>query len=297
MTSQHLLVAADVFDGVDALPPASVDAVCTSVPYWGLRSYFDGALGDQPLHEYLHQLGDLFDRLVPKLTAGALVWVNIGDTAVGSGGAGGDYGTGGSRAGRARWRQAAATIVLGSVTRSDGPGLAVLRELEPGQWAGVPSRLAAELQSRGWLLRADVIWAKPDPQRHDIGHVRRPKEQHEHVLMLSRAAAGQSRFESSNQRLGDVWPIPPARGLEAVGKAPWPVALPAQMLRLSGPPGLMLDPFVGSGNSYHAAERVGWRCVGIDADPDARADVARRFRGKVTVCAPSALGAWLGSAA
>lgn len=69
------------------------------------------------------------------------------------------------------------------------------------------------------------------------------------------------------------------------------------MLRLSGPPGLMLDPFVGSGNSYHAAERVGWRCVGIDADPDARADVARRFRGKVTVCAPSALGAWLGSAA
>lgn len=277
----HRFLLGDVLHGVAALDDVSVDAVVTSPPYWGLRDYSPGQLGAGPLHEYLRDLADVFDAVRPKLTAGALVWVNLGDTAVGSGGAGGDYGKGGSRAGRSKYRQAKATVER--VTDRDWRGNeprreVVVRELAPGQWAQVPARFAAEMQDRGWLLRADVIWVKDSPQRHDVAHVRRPKEQHEHVLMFSLVEAGATRFESTDQKLGDVWAISAARGVDAVGKAPWPVALPFKALRLSGKPGVVLDPFVGAGNTYHAATRLGWSCVGIDCDPAAAEHVRRRFR-------------------
>lgn len=270
----HRFLLGDVLAGVAALDDESVDAVVTSPPYWGLRDYSPGQLGAEPLHEYLADLADVFDAVRPKLTPGALVWVNLGDTAVGSGGAGGDYAEGGSRADRSKYRQATATVC----TTAPDAGTRWFAELRAGQWAQVPARFAAEMQERGWLLRSDVIWVKDSPQRHDIGHVRRPKEQHEHVLLFSLVEAGATRFESNDQTLGDVWPIAAARGVDAVGKAPWPVALPFKMLRLSGAPGLVLDPFVGAGNTYHAANRLGWSCVGIDCDPAAAEHVRRRFR-------------------
>jgi len=41
----------------------------------------------------------------------------------------------------------------------------------------------------------------------------------------------------------------------------------------SGPGGLVLDPFLGSGSTMIAAEQTGRRCYGIDIDP-AYCDVA-----------------------
>lgn len=274
-----LWVCGDTAATLRSLPAGSVDVVATSPPYWGRRRYVPGddrELGIQPLHEYLTLMGDVFDEVARVLAPGGLVWINIGDAASHSGGSGGDYNTGGSYAGRARYKPPAATVwvpepgALGGVT---------LMKLPAGQWADVPGRLTHELQARGWLLRSNIVWAKPNPKREAIGHVRRPKESHERILLLSRDKPGDTRFDSDDERLGDVWELDVARGDEAVGWAPWPVALPAKMLALSGPPGVCLDPFAGRGNTLLAAAAAGWSCVGIDFDADAVDEVTARVDG------------------
>lgn len=245
------------------------DACVTSVPYWGSRRYTpdsDREVGTEPLSDYLENLRFIFERVASVMNDGGLLWVNVGDTAVGSGGAGGDYNKGGGYEGRERYRQSAPTV--------GG------RTLAKGQWANVPGRLACALQDSGWLLRSSIVWAKTHPRRESLDHVRRPKMQHEMVYMFSRVKAGETCFNPDGIRgveEGDVWHIDVARGDEANGKAPWPSALVERMLACMAPKNgqtaptpRVLDPFVGgSGNLYLAGRRLGWDVVGIDADPEA----------------------------
>jgi len=265
---QAAIVHGDSLAVLKALPSGSVDAVTTSPPYWGVRDYgYTEQLGGEALHYYVDRLAEIMDEVARVMTPSGIAWLNLGDTAVGSGGAGGDYNAGGSYDGRARYRQGPATISVVDPGTLEGWRLV---KLAPGQWADVPSRVVHELQNRGWLLRSRVVWAKVDPAREDIGHVRRPKAQHEMVFMLTRCQAGATRFDTGThpapQRIGDVWRMDVARGLEAIGQAPWPSQLPQRMLALSGPPGVVLDPFVGYGNTVVGAEAQGWHTLGVDLD-------------------------------
>jgi DNA modification methylase len=51
---------------------------------------------------------------------------------------------------------------------------------------GIPWRVAFALQAAGWWLRADVIWAKPNPMPESMTD--RPTRSHEHVFMLAKSA-------------------------------------------------------------------------------------------------------------
>ncbi len=50
----------------------------------------------------------------------------------------------------------------------------------------MPHRLAMALQADGWFLRADIIWAKPNPMPESVTD--RPTKAHEYVFLLSKAA-------------------------------------------------------------------------------------------------------------
>jgi hypothetical protein len=52
------------------------------------------------------------------------------------------------------------------------------------QLAGIPWRLALALQADGWYLRADIIWAKPNPMPESVTD--RPTKSHEYVFLLSK---------------------------------------------------------------------------------------------------------------
>lgn len=67
--------------------------------------------------------------------------------------------------------------------------------------------------------------------------------------------------DRSVSMLGDVWHIPPDSGNSH--PAPFPVALPARILS-SLTPGVVLDPFCGSGSTLVAAHRLGMFSIGID---------------------------------
>jgi DNA modification methylase len=47
-----------------------------------------------------------------------------------------------------------------------------------------PARVAMAMQAAGWILRADLVWAKPNPVPESVKD--RPTLSHEHVLMLSK---------------------------------------------------------------------------------------------------------------
>jgi site-specific DNA-methyltransferase (adenine-specific) len=65
----------------------------------------------------------------------------------------------------------------------------------------------------------------------------------------------------------DVWSIPPESARRVGHPAPFPVELPAQLIRLyTYADDLVLDPFMGSGSTLVAAAKLGRRYVGYDTD-------------------------------
>jgi DNA modification methylase len=54
------------------------------------------------------------------------------------------------------------------------------------QLVGMPWRLAFALQADGWFLRADIIWAKPNPMPESVTD--RPTKAHEYVFLLTKSA-------------------------------------------------------------------------------------------------------------
>jgi hypothetical protein len=50
---------------------------------------------------------------------------------------------------------------------------------------GVPWRVAFALQADGWILRSDIIWAKPNPMPESVTD--RPTKAHEYVFLLAKS--------------------------------------------------------------------------------------------------------------
>lgn len=264
MTAATLIIG-DVHETLAGLDDQRFQCCVTSPPYFAKRSYTDDdrEIGRTSLTEYLDAMAKVSYQLWRVLRDDGLLWLNISDTAVGSGGAGGDYNAGGSYEHRPKWRQ-------GDMTLDDGS------RLVNGQWANIPGRLISILQSQGWRLRQTIVWDKRRPRHAPVEHERRPLEQWEPIYMLSKARASEYRFKVNVLDIigrGNVWQMSPSRGPN--GKAPFPVELPHRCIGLSTVPGdEVLDPFVGGGATLVAAQQHKCPSVGIDLDPS-MVDVVR----------------------
>ena len=252
-TSQLFIGNAE--DLASSVVASSVAAIATSPPYWARRRYTLDPLetGQGDLDTYIDDLSRLFTSLRSALADDGVLWINIGDTAAGSGGSGGDYGADGARAGQLPYRQG----------RS---GLA------KGQWASVPHRLAHRLVDDGWLLRSTVIWDKGQRRREPLGHCRRPGESHEYVFMFTKKV-GCGFDPSLMTEDGSVWHVKPATSRNG-HVAPMPLELATRMLEAVTAEGSVLDPFAGSGTTLEAAARLCRSSIGFELD----AANAERFR-------------------
>src|SRR5690606_34643417 len=153
----------------DILPPESVQCVVTSPPYFGLRDYgVEGQIGlEATPEEYVAKLVEVFRGIRPVLRPDGTVWLNLGDSYNGSGGAGGDYNEGGLKEGQPRY-----------------PGRRV-KGLKPKDLIGIPWRVAFALQADGWYLRSDIIWHKPNPMPESVTD--RPTRAHEYIFLLTKS--------------------------------------------------------------------------------------------------------------
>jgi DNA modification methylase len=170
------------------LADQSVHCVVTSPPYFSLRDYgIDGQLGlENSPEEYVTNMVAVFREVKRVLRDDGVLWLNIGDSYAGSGGAGGDYNEGGLREGQPRYdgtgrksyRRDGAEVVPG---RTAG-----YANLKPKDLVGIPWMLAFALRADGWWLRSDCIWHKPNPMPESVTD--RPTKSHEYVFLLSKSA-------------------------------------------------------------------------------------------------------------
>jgi DNA modification methylase len=162
------------------LPSESVHCICTSPPYWGLRSYLDDGHADKPLELGLEATpGEYVERLVVTLREARRVlrhdgtlWLNLGDSY--NAGRNGEH-AGGAASG---FQQ-----VDDRYQGRSGPNVAGLK---PKDLCGVPWRVAFALQDDGWWLRSDIIWSKPNPMPESVTD--RPTRSHEYVFLLTKSA-------------------------------------------------------------------------------------------------------------
>jgi len=103
-----------------------------------------GQLGLEPTVDmYIEHMTEIFNEVKRVLKKEGSLWLNIGDTYGGSGGAGGDYNNGGLREGQSRYKQGET-------------------KLPPKCLCMIPERLAWSLIQNGWIFRNKIIWFKPN---------------------------------------------------------------------------------------------------------------------------------------
>lgn len=168
------VLCGDAYATLCALPSNLVQCVVTSPPYWFLRDYkVDGQIGLEPLFEYLSKMAAIFDEVRRVLRPDGVLWLNLGDSSIGSGK--GATGTNSTITNPRRYEDAGFPIARTRQTVG----------LKDKDLVGVPWRVALELQRRGWWLRSDIIWHKPNGLPEPVED--RPARAHEHIFLLSKS--------------------------------------------------------------------------------------------------------------
>lgn len=252
-----------------ALPLAddSVDLVVTSPPYYGQRSYkdsgqhYEGQIGAEPtVAEYLDALLDVTRECMRVLKPNGSVWVNLGDK----------YATRYSS-----WRASGrAGLNDDDNTRHrSGPNSTGVQEKS---LLGLPWRYALRcLDELGLILRAEVIWSKPNGLPESVtDRVRRSHEHWFHFTVapryysavdeirephaLSSLARSRRAYHAGDGfSLGAPQTLNPAQFVHPVGKLPGSVwEIPTQPRRV--PAELGVDHYAAFPMEWPRRLILGW---------------------------------------
>jgi DNA modification methylase len=142
----------------------------TSPPYYGLRDYgHEGQIGlEETPEEYIKAMVEVFRCVWDVLEDNGTLWVNIGDSYAGSGGAGNQFGQ--LEKGLTKYKQGGKPQDFGCKFKD---------------LIGIPWMLAFALRADGWYLRQDIIWHKPNPMPESVQD--RCTKAHEYIFLLSKS--------------------------------------------------------------------------------------------------------------
>jgi site-specific DNA-methyltransferase (adenine-specific) len=145
------IVRGDALKVLKRLPSESIDCVVTSPPYWSLRDY--GVTGQLGLEEspdmYIERLCSIFDEIRRVLKKAGTCWVVLGDA----------YATRSSKTGKAGKHPQ--PILSPASTRAlmfNRP----LAQIPSKCLVQLPARFALAMTGRGWILRNEIVWHKPN---------------------------------------------------------------------------------------------------------------------------------------
>jgi DNA modification methylase len=297
---RNSILVGDARERLAVLPPASIDCVVTSPPFYGVRTFVGGRgeIGLEPsVEEWVGSLRQVLHEVGRALKPSGSLWLDLADT-------------------------------YSRTLREGAPGKSLLL---------APERLILALLADGWIVRNKVIWAKTNPMPTGISD--RLDVSYDVVYFLVRSqhyffdldAIRERRVveRTAETRLGrnptDVWPLPvanfrgphfgtfPARVVErpvlatcpakvcvACG-APWRTAVntrrvprrrharrptvrmhptaynvlrtdpelrPGCDCNVGTRPGVVLDPFFGTGTVGAVARELGRDWIGIEINPE-----------------------------
>jgi site-specific DNA-methyltransferase (cytosine-N4-specific) len=281
------------------LQDASVDLVVTSPPYFALRSYQDGGehyagqIGSEATpQEFLDALWACTAEWMRVLKPSGSLWVNLGDKYSG-----------------------AQAQNIGGVNRA-GDSARTWAQTNPKR-TGIPSKSLMGLPWRyalgcidqlGLILRAEVIWAKPNAmpesvtdrvrRTHEqwfhlvkqpsyysaIDHIREPYIEPAHPQAMNHPSWTNRNHVSAissdwvgnplGKLPGSVWTIPsePFAAPEHLGIghfAAFPTEWPRRIIQAWSPAGgVVLDPFGGTGTTSLVADVLGRTGISLDLSHD-----------------------------
>lgn len=147
-----------------------------------------GCYGLEPSPElFVEHTVMIFQEVWRVLRDNGTLWLNIGDSYAGSGGAGGDYNEGGLREGQPRYksnfkvdRSKRNAKKWSDPMKFHGDGI------KQKDLIGIPWMVAFALRADGWYLRMDNIWNKPNPMPESVSD--RPSKAHEYIFLLTKKA-------------------------------------------------------------------------------------------------------------
>lgn len=262
-----------------------------------------GSLGLEPdFNLYLKHLCDIFDEVKRVLKPTGTCWVVLGDTYGGSGNASGHTNE---------------TTNLGYNTSEMGASKGnqkTTKGLEKSL-CQIPSRFAIEMSNRGWILRNEIIWYKPNCMPSSVKDrftvdfekvfffVKSRKYYFEQQFEpMAEASAERYKYEFyQTGKLADknrhpsgrcdapgmkkfngkrnkrcVWEIKPQPFAEA-HFAVFPESLIEPMIKAGCPKkGIVLDPFIGAGTTAKVAKHMLRDFIGFELNPEYVGKIARK---------------------
>ena len=269
----------------------------TSPPYFGLRDYgHPGQIGlEQTPEQYIAAMVEVFRCVRDVLADDGTLWLNIGDSYVGSANNGG-----------------VASKTMQGTQAATGKNLPTKRGegLKPKDLIGIPWTLAFALRADGWYLRQDIIWHKPNPMPESVRD--RCTKAHEYIFLLSKSdqyffdseamrepavsekPAGNKRHkyadaynagtsEEHRTKAGLValagveWETRNRRSVWTVATRPYkgahfatfpPALIEPCILAGSRPWDIVLDPFMGSGTTAQVALQHSRQYLGCELNPE-----------------------------
>lgn len=259
-----IILNMDVADALKLLTQTGVMVNCivTSPPFYGQRDYdVDGQIGlEEHPSSFIEKLVATFDACDPILAANGSMWVNIGDTYWSGKG---EHKSGESKQGARRFG------LRPQDKKGDG------KWCIPKQLLLIPHRFAIAMQDKGWTVRNDNVWLKPNPIPDQVRD--RCSTSHEYVFhfvkdrwyYFNKEPVGRPTDSGSVLPPLDTWEVPPVRGLHHGHKARFSEELVRIPILATTPSrGVVLDPFAGSGTSLVFARKNGFRSIGIDIKKD-----------------------------
>ena len=238
----------------------SVQTCVTSPPYWQLRDYgcTSELGGEETPEKFVESLVGVFEEVRRVLKKDGTLWLNLGDTYVGGGG----------------YCPTAPSNQQGSKQSTNRGAKAKARPVPEGykkkDLIGIPWMTAIALRKKGWFLRADVIWDKPNGFPENVTD--RPSRTHEYVFLLSKS----EKYYYDHKAILE----PSADGGTRICRAVWEIAktnfsgahfavFPEKLverclLATSRENDLVIDPFLGSGTTGVVSQKIGRQFVGID---------------------------------
>lgn len=289
MTKQYRILQGDCREVLKSIKSNSIQCCVTSPPYFGLRDYgVDGQIGLESLNEYIENLCLVFDEVHRILKDNGTLWLNLGDS----------YYSKSKGSGGPSNKQLSNRGSRFDIRKFDE------KDLKEKDLIGVPWRAALALQSRGWYLRQDIIWHKPNTMPESVKD--RCTKSHEYIFLLTKSSVykfnqncileksdkyikegprPKTKIESSfelakRMKTGNqcevtefrnkrsVWSVN-LSGFDGAHFATFPTDLVKPMILAgSDENDIILDPFNGAGTTGLVSLRLKRRYLGIELNPE-----------------------------
>lgn len=150
------ILIGNCIEKLKTLEDNSIDCCITSPPYWGLRDYgHEEQLGSEKhFKDFVINLSNVFDEVQRVLKPTGTCFINLGDTYGGSG-----SGTT-KNADTSKYVENSKQVYVlpnGTSKASQFRGTSMNKSL-----CMIPERFAIEMIDRGWTIRNQIIWHKPN---------------------------------------------------------------------------------------------------------------------------------------